>query len=219
MSGIPTPTEQSPKAKPITQETAGFRKNWPAWMKQLPRLNFPPPDPTFQLIDPVKLDELLKDANPDVVRQIKEDIKFLDHELLRLFRERDYEASIQQNRYRNYQIGYILLATLATLIGSIQALALNGQARWVPALAFFETVVALLATFLATISGREAPFPLWMANRRRAESLRREYYKYLMHLAPYDQYDRQENFRRRLALSARAADINRGVFPNESQEQ
>lgn len=216
MSGIPTPTTDAVPAKPVTQQVGDFRERWPAWVKQLPRLNSPQVNPDFQLIDPVRLEQVLKDADPDAVLRIKEDIKFMDHELLRLFRERDHEASVQQNRYRLYQIGFIILATIATLIGSIQALALSGQARWVPVLAFCETIVALIATFLATISGREPPFPLWLANRRRAESLRREYFRYLMHMPPYDDLDRQEAFKRRATLSARAADMNRGVFPDET---
>jgi hypothetical protein len=72
--------------------------------------------------------------------------------------------------------------------------------------------VALLATFLATISGRESPLPIWLNNRRRAEQLRREYFRYLMNLPPYDSI---EGYQRQMAASRRAADINRGVFPEE----
>jgi hypothetical protein len=71
-----------------------------------------------------------------------------------------------------------------------------------------------LVIFLATISGRSAPLPNWLNNRRRAEHLRREYFRFLMHLPPYDEpvvYKRQE------LLSERAADINRGVNPDDHE--
>src|SRR5205814_10261771 len=128
------------------------RDGWPEWAKQLPRLSFPPPTPDFQLIDMERLRVVLKDSDPAALQRVEHDIAFLDHELLRLFRERDYEAKMQQNRYRLYQISYIMLAALATLIGSLQALALNTQPRTMPWLAFLEPIIALAATFLATIS-------------------------------------------------------------------
>lgn len=207
----PAPGMPAPMA-PVSQQSPKFREGWPSWAKQLPRLRFPPPDPTFQLIDLARMREALKDADPQAVQRIERDIAFLEHELLRLFRERDYEAAVQQNRYRLYQISYILLAALATLIGSLQTLALNANRQLLPWFAFAETLVALLATFLATISGREPPLPLYLNNRRRAESLRREYFRYLMNMPPYDSVDGPD---RRMMLSARAADINRGVFPDE----
>jgi Protein of unknown function (DUF4231) len=210
----PPPPAVKVDEPPITQQTSTFRTNWPSWAKQLPQLRFPPPNPTFELIDRKRLRDILKDADPGAITRIEDDLKFLENELLRLFRDRDYEAALQQNRYRLYQILYILLAALATLLGSIQALVLNTNRTLLPWLAFGETIVALLATFLATISGREPPLPLYLNNRRRAESLRREYFRFLMGLPPYDTVEGPD---RRQMLSVRAADINRGVFPDEGQ--
>ena len=216
VANTPTPSANVPEPaknqKPITAEKTGFRQNWPEWAKQLPRLKFPPPSGDFQLISVERLREVLADGDPAALHRVEQDLVFLEHELLRLFRERDYEAKMQQNRYRLYQISYIMLAALATLIGSLQGLALNTQPHTMPWLAFFETVIALAATFLAAISGREPPLPLYLNNRRRAESLRREYFRYIMNLSPYDSV---EGPKRRMLLSARAADINRGVFPEE----
>jgi hypothetical protein len=210
----PPPPAVKPPEQPISQQKPTFRANWPSWAKQLPVLRFQPPDPNFQLIDRDKLRQILKDASPDIVKRVEDDLNFLENELLRLFRDRDYEAAMQQNRYRLYQIMYILLAALATLIGSLQALVLNSNRGLLPWLAFGETLVALLATFLATISGREPPLPLYLNNRRRAESLRREYFRFLINLPPYDTVAGPD---RRQMLSTRAADINRGVFPDEGQ--
>jgi hypothetical protein len=210
----PPPPAVKPEEAPITQQRGEFRANWPSWAKQLPQLKFPTPNPNFELIDRKRLKEILKDADPTITKRIEDDLQFLENELLRLFRDRDYEAAMQQNRYRLYQILYILLAALATLLGSIQALVLNTNRTLLPWLAFGETLVALLATFLATISGREPPLPLYLNNRRRAESLRREYFRFLMNLPPYDTVEGPD---RRQMLAVRSADINRGVFPDEGQ--
>lgn len=211
----PSPTGSTARIKrPISPEKQGFRQNWPEWARQLPQFRFPKPDPNFQLIDRDRLAEVLKDSDPAQMQRIEHDLDFMEHECLRLFRERDYEAKMQQNRYRLYQLTYIVLAAIATLIGSLQALVLNTQPRAMPWLAFAETVVALIATFLATISGREPPLPLYLSNRRRAEGLRREYFRFLMDLPPYDCLDGP---RRRMALSERSADINRGIFPDERE--
>ena len=200
--------------EPSTQGETGFRQSRPAWFRDLPQFpNFNPPEPDqkYQLIEGKKLREVLKGFDEDVIKKIEEDIQFMDYELLRLFRERDHEAKLQQNRYRLFQIFFIGLAAIATMIGSIQALMLNNNPGIVPFFAFLETVVALMATFLATISGREAPLPIWLANRRRAEHLRREYFRFLVNLPPYDS---QEGFQRRTLLSKRAADIADGIDPD-----
>jgi hypothetical protein len=207
----PPPVDEKKNA-PITQEKVNFRRYWPIWAKQLPKWRFDPPAPGFQLVNQEKLEALLKEQYPEILEQIKTDITFMEKDLLRLFRDLDYKAKLYQNRYRLYQLCYIFLAALATLVGSLQGLTLNTHPDWMPWLAFTETIIALLATFLAAISGREPPMPLWLNNRRRAESLRREYFRFLMRLSPYDTTDEAM---RQLELSTRAADINRGVFPDD----
>ncbi len=211
----PPPPVTKPLVPPITQQAKLSRQGWSGWARQLPHINLPAAKPNFQLIDRDKLRQALHDADPTVVKGIEQDLDFLEHELMRLFRERDAEAAIQQNRYRLYQVTYIVLAALATLIGSLQALVLNSDRALLPWLAFGETLVALFATFLATISGREPPLPLYLNNRKRAEGLRREYFRFLMNLPPYDTVQGAD---RHVMLSQRAADINRGVFPEEGTQ-
>jgi hypothetical protein len=201
--------------KPTTQGPTNFRGGLPEWIKELPQWTFQPPKPDLskKLIDPDQLRDLLKDY-PDELAKIEEDMAFMDHELLRLFLQRDHEAKYQQNRYRLYQISYLILSAVAAAFGAAQALALAGAPDSVPVWSSAETIVALLVIFLATISGRSAPLPNWLNNRRRAEHLRREYFRFLMHLPPYDEpvvYKRQE------LLSERAADINRGVNPDDHE--
>ncbi|MCC6612492.1 MAG: DUF4231 domain-containing protein [Anaerolineae bacterium] len=192
-------------------------EHW-TWWNALPKLDFKPhkPNPNYQLIDPERLTDLFK-ANgiaPDSLEamRIKADINFMNEELLRLYRERDHNAALQQNRYRLYQIGFTFLAMLAAVLGSLQSLALASYPRLMPFVALLETIVALGAVYLATISGREPPLPLWLRDRRRAEQMRREYFRYLLNLAPYEGLD---VVKRQQTLSSRAADINRGDFPEE----
>jgi len=216
MADQSTTTTTSATPQPTTQAPVNFRRGQPEWVKELPQWpSFKPPKPdlTKQLIDPAELRQLLKDY-PDELTSIEADIQFMNHELLRLFLQRDHEAKYQQNRYRLYQISYLVLAAVAGALGAAQVLALAGNPDSVPIWSAAETIVALLVIFLATISGRAAPLPVWLANRRRAEQLRREYFRFLMHLPPYDEpilYRRQE------LLSERAADINRGVNPDERE--
>ncbi len=205
--------------QPKSQEKSNFRTRWPAWAKQLPRTNFPEsPKTDFELIDRERMRELLtrKGASAEAIKRLDDDLEFLNHELLRLFRERDHRASQQQNLYRLFQVSFMVLAAVATLIGAFQALALNDNPNLVPLLALLETIIALLTTYLATISGREPPLPLWLANRRRAEYLRREYFRFVMDMPPYDMVS---GYERRLLLSARAANISRGVYPDKQGEQ
>lgn len=214
---------------PQSQSSNRSRDKWPAWAKQLPYFRLPPAKENFTLIDREEFRRLLSgvgapepDARQAAVQQnqtdgptlraIEDDLEVLERELIPLFRERDREAKIQQNRYRLYQISFITLSAIATILGSLLAVALNRNPPLVPIIAFGETLVALLATFLAQISGRESPFPLWLTNRRAAESLRREYFRFLMHLPPYETLD---GYKRRILLAERAALINRGTAPDD----
>ena len=217
-----TPPTTSIKAKVNQPNTQGQKPNQrkplrqylQVWMQELPTYPFRPaePDPNFQLIPDEQWKAVIDQTDTDTAAQMEADKKFLDYELLRLFRERDHEAKKQQNRYRLVQIGFMVLATVATMIGALQALALSNDPASLPRLAFMETLVALLAAFLSAISGREPPLPIWLSNRRRAEQLRREYFRYLVNLPPYDSI---EGYQRQMAVASRAADINRGVFPEE----
>jgi hypothetical protein len=217
----PPPSELENSQAPPTQ--ADRKLNVVEWIQFLPRRRFIPeePDVTVPLIEPEVIDCYLKpledSADPEdqaTAKQIRDDIALMNHDLLRLFRQRDHEAKKQQNDYRLYQIGFLLLAAAAAVFGSLQALALSGNARVALAIfAFGETLVALTAVYLATISGREPPLPRWLDARRKAEQLRREYFRFLLNLAPYDKLPPIE---RKLRLSERAADINRGSYPSES---
>lgn len=212
------PTDGSAKA-PITQapgkpEKQGKRSYY--WWKQLPRFfGFNELNENWQLLDPNELNALLATVDAEAAEKIRRDVEVLDHEVLRLFRRLDHEAAKQQNRYRRIQLEYALLALTATVLGSIMALTLESAPWLTPILGIGETAVALFTAFIVALTSDEPPQQLWLQNRLRAEFLRREYFRYLMRLAPYDNIP--DDFDRETLLAKRAADINRGFFPELPQ--
>ncbi|MBK8137877.1 MAG: DUF4231 domain-containing protein [Chloroflexi bacterium] len=229
-SGDPTPSvppnpvqEARPPATgggpaPISQSPNKYRTWLPAWWRQLPRFfGFNEFRNDFELLDPRQLKELLASCDAVVAARIERDIEVLDHEVLRLFRRLDHEAAKQQNRYRRVQLEFALLALVATVLGSIMALTLETTPSLTPWLGLAETVIALLTSFIVALTSDEPPQQLWLQNRLRAEFLRREYFRYLMRLMPYDGLD--DDFDRESLLAKRAADINRGFFPELPQPQ
>ncbi len=210
------PADKQDTPAPSTQGKKDFRKRLPVWVQEMPQFgSFKPsePDPNYHLLNKADLEEALKDCPQAARQEIFDDMDFMEYELLRLFRERDYYAKYNQNRYRRLQINFLILAVLATLIGSLQVIALNNSPEWMPVFAFGETLIALFTAFLAALGGREPPQELWLSNRRRAEQLRREYFRFLTHMPPYDEVT---GYRRRMLLSKRSADINRGMHPDDS---
>ncbi len=209
-----TNTPDDPKAESSTQAILiQWRQRLPEWVKQLPRLrDTPKANQSFQLLNTVEKDAILAQMDAAAKKRIAEDIEHLESELLVYFRQHDADAAYQQNRYRMYQIGYIGLATLATIVGSIQALFLTSDVNIVRIAAFIEVMISLFAVYLANLGAQEPPLPAWMDNRRRAEALRREYFRYLVNLPPYDALT---GFERRGQLSRRAALLNRGSNPDD----
>jgi hypothetical protein len=190
-----------------------FRQGLPEVFRQFPIWN-PKPDPHYALIKPEELQAMLKQVDTATAAAIQKDYEYLDNELMPMFRDRDFRAKEEQNRYRKYQLYFMGLAASATFIGSLQVIVID-RANWVSFFAFLEMFVALLTTYVATVQGNESPLQRWLLHRRRAESLRREYFRYLANVEPYDTMTPAQ--RRRL-LSNRAADINRGVYLDELEQ-
>ena len=210
------PREAVEVRPPSSQGGGVFRRHLPVWIREMPRFGpFRPaePDPGYMLLDPALLEEVLQGVPIAVRQEIYEDIDFLEYEVMRLFRERDHRAKVQQNRYRRQQINFLMLAIIATLVGSLQLITLGNQPQVMPVFAFLETVIALMTAFLAAVSGREPPQEQWLLNRRRAEQLRREYFRFLTRMPPYDEIS---GYQRRFTLAQRAAEINRGMQPQEA---
>lgn len=209
------PTQSGSKKEFAAPKQSQYKGRRHPLLKELPYFTkFPDLDPKFSLIDEDELKSFFEreKIDPKIQADIQADLDFMEHELLRLFRDRDHKAKLHQNRYRLYQIAYIWLAALAGTLGAAQALSIDSSPGLVPIFAFFETVIAAFTAYLATVSGREPPLPQWLSNRRATEQLRREFFRYLTHMPPYDRLD---GYRRKLTLSQRAADINRGVYPQD----
>lgn len=190
----------------------------PAWARDFPQLRFPQqPDRNYQLISAEKLKEVFDSMNASVETRarIQADLQHMDYNLLRLFKDRDYEAKYHQNRYRLYQIMYIVLALSATIIASLQAMFQANDHNVATVLAGLAGFVALAASAIAYIGDRRPSFMLWMEERRSAEHLRREYYRYLLNLPPYTTLSPIE---RKLKLASRAAQISGGTYNRPEDE-
>lgn len=216
------PVNPKPKKQDVEQpSTMGGEKPWrdrlPAIIQQLPfwPFNYVPeePDPNYQLINLNKLKAFTTQDAGINQALIEQDMQFLEYELMRLFRSRDHEAKKHQLKYQRFQIMYLTLAALAGLLGSLQALSFDSNPELMPWFSFGETLIALSATFLATISGRQSPLQRWLHNRQRAEALRREFFRYITRVPPYNS---GPEYTQKMLLARRAADINRGVDPQKN---
>ncbi len=195
---------------PITQERRP-RTRWPAFARHFPRWRIRS-NPGFKLIPEEDLEMRLAKVDPTIAASIREQLALLEKELMGLFRSSDLEAKRNQNRYRQYQIVFIILALAATVIGSLQGMARESN-TWLSVLALFETVVALAAVLVSQIAAYDPPQPRWLKNRRQAEGLRQEFFRYLMYATPYNHDDTAF---REILLAKRAALINRGDDPETS---
>ena len=112
-------TGKKEPAAPVSQGRADFRKRLPVWIQEMPQFGkFKPsePDQNYQLLIRKDLEAVLKDVPEATRKEIFDDMDFMDYELLRLFRQRDYQAKFNQNRYRKQQIYFLMLAVAATLV-------------------------------------------------------------------------------------------------------
>jgi hypothetical protein len=194
-----------------------YREGWPQWMRDLPKLRFPPePMIPFTLIEPDDQHEIEKDYGAEEIHVWKHDMDLLEQRLMRHFRTLNYQAAYHQNRYRVLQIMFMFLAFLATLVGSLLALSLNTNPHLVPILGLVDTILALITTYVATVGYRVDSHAAWLENRNRAEQLRREYFRFLLNLPPYDEKD---GYERDSLLAQRAARIRVGEVLEEEIEK
>jgi len=206
----------SDQGPPPTTQAKESRQGWGIeFLRQMPHLRFSRTrDDNYMLIREDAARAELQGLPQDIIDEVIADMKSIDHDVMRLFRDRDYDAAQNQNTYRLYQVSYMVLATAATFVGSLQAVLFGADPRWVALFAFIQTVLAGLTTFLSFITTREPPLPLWMENRRQAEFLRREAFRYLIGLPPYND-DKMKRHERKRRAAERAAQVNKGAYPEE----
>lgn len=211
--------KSSELAAPSSQSNKVQKKVWSQWINQLPKMRFQEkPNNKYELM-PISFEGdniIAKDgfsikSTEDARKKIEQDMETLNTELMPLFRVRDHAAKRDQNRYRRYQLSFIFLATCATGVGSFQVWALQNAEGWILILGLIETVIALLTTFIATLMGTRQPLADWLENRRLSEQLRREYFRYVMDIEPYDKLERPAREKR---LAQRAAAINNRTDPD-----
>lgn len=202
--------QESEQPKPVRFE----------WLRQFPKIRFPTePDRDFELVKradlKVMMDKLQVPETSRAAQRLYEDHDHLKRELMPLFHERDHTAKHAQNRYRLYQLSFIGLAVLATLIGSMQVWMLNNAPDGIAFVGAAETIVALFTTFVANLMTNERPFSAWMINRQIGENLRREYFRYLTDAKPYTKLT---GAKRRQLLALRAALINDEKDPDKVEK-
>ena len=209
MAQDPQPVQQTHKRR--------FRDRLPEWARYLPLLNFPKePLRDFSLLPPRELDRVMATHTPESAERLRADLEFAETRLMRHFISMDFDAKYHQNRHRLFQILFMFLAFFATLVGSFLALAVNSSPEIVPILGLFDTLVALVTTYVATIAYRVDSHGMWLERRQRAEQLRREYFRFLLDLAPYDTVD---DIERRRLFAQRAASIRVGEAIDDSMEE
>ncbi|MDZ4768305.1 MAG: SUMF1/EgtB/PvdO family nonheme iron enzyme [Chloroflexota bacterium] len=220
-SAFPVPEYNPPPTPPAgtTLVTRSFqdtrhRSAWHELVRLLPKLRFKQLNTNFQLIPKDDLTALMQTLRSEARRSISSDIDHLEHDLLPLFRQRDYAAAAAQNSFRLGQLGYAVLVIAIIAMGSL--------ALWLvfvnPTLTRFTAPGALALTlsvlYLVTIMKREPAYPRYLDSRRKAEALRREYFRYLARLSPYSQ--ERDAITRRYLLSERAANLNLGTDAAEA---
>lgn len=212
----PMPPEPDKNQQPKTMGNERTKESRFEWFRQFPSFNFPSsPRQEFVLLNDADVKSLL-DAydiahDAPAAQRVWDDMTVLNEELMPIFRERDHVAKREQNRYRLYQLSFLLLATAATAIGSFQVWALQSAQEMILVFGLFETFIALLTVFVSTLMGNRQPLGEWLENRRLAEQLRREYYRFLTDSQPYDLLEGTDRKKR---LARRAAAINNRKDPD-----
>lgn len=146
------------------------------------------------------------------------DLKDLRDELMPLFQELDLRATVAQNRYKFFQISFLVLAAATTAVGSLQLLVVDDPGNsLISVFGLTETFLSLVTIFLVNIQGNDSPFTKWLTARQRAEQLRREYFRYVTDSIPYSKIPSIPVRRRLMAMRATA--INEGKDPDHIEPQ
>jgi hypothetical protein len=175
--------------------------------KRLPKFNFPPPpvipNPAIQpdawrkMIQETLSDGYISDQELAAFKvppgsTIARDVDVLNRVLISNYLIEDHEARYRQNQYFLFQWEFTLLAFVATITATLATLfATNGMTDLSRLFGVITAVVAGFTALFVNVYNRERPQRKWFERRRVAESLRKQYFLYLMHMVPYDTEDHE----------------------------
>ncbi len=165
----------------ISQQTALYHL-----LRLLPRFTPPPKNPNFALVTPPYLDTVLSGLHDDAARLLRAEVAIADQVLLRPFSDSDYDAVRIHIRYRLIQLSSAALIIVMIALCGV-GLWLAFSARSTPlTLALVGVVGLCLLVIYISGGGRANLYNRYMNQRRSAEWLRREYFRFLARLAPYN---------------------------------
>jgi hypothetical protein len=149
--------------------------------------------------------EFWQGKDPQIHQTILIDLDNLEQYLLPLFFELNQKARYYQNQFYVYQWIFILGAFLTTFVGILTTYSFSfADNQTISTISGFVTAaIAAITTVFTALSNRGEPQKRWAKTRRLTEELRIMYFKYLAHVAPFDQTGRVQRLRE-MMLSIRA---------------
>jgi Protein of unknown function (DUF4231) len=154
------------------------RRRVPAMLRRLPSFNRPKPTP---IVEP---------SAADAFPELRDDLVFLDENLVPEFIESDLAALREQNRHRRQQLLLVAAGSLGAVLGAVQAAFVD--VKW-PGL--LVTLVAVLSAVFAQRVQHGQALPRYLDERAKAERLRSVYFQYLVGVERYRGRDRRQRLR------------------------
>jgi hypothetical protein len=122
--------------------------------------------------------------------ELREDLTFLEKNLVPEFLERDRAALGAQNRHRREQLLLVSAGALGAVLGAVQAA--FDTAKWPGVLV---TLVAVLSAVFAQRVQHGQALPAYLDERAKAERLRSVYFQYIVGVDRYRGKDRRQRLR------------------------
>lgn len=130
---------------------------------------------------------------------LAQDLNDLEEHLLPTFFDFDQKARHYQNRFYLYQWIFIWGAFLTTLFGILTTYSyvlVDKGGVLAMSLGIMTALISAITAFFNILADQGKPQRHWTRSRRLAEELRMTYYRYLAHIDPYHEQDRQNVLRK-----------------------
>jgi heme/copper-type cytochrome/quinol oxidase subunit 4 len=108
-------------------------------------------------------------------------VETLNQLLVGVYLTEDHRAKYHQNDFLRFQWSFTFLAFFSTMVATLTVV----YSTLSPLFSIITTILGGFVTLFVYAYNRERPQRRWYERRRSAEALRRHYYQYLVHLAPY----------------------------------